>query len=120
METPPVVTPPVVTPPVETPPQYTTPPVETPPVETPPVETPPTETPNTPNSPPETPNTPSNQQGGGVLGQEQGRGGGEVVTASPAETTLPFTGIDVSMLLLMGVAFLGFGLVLHRVSAERG
>jgi hypothetical protein len=95
--------------------------VETPPVETPPVETPPTETPNTPTTPPETPNTHAHhQQGGGVLGQEQGQGGGEVVTASPAETTLPFTGIDIPLLMLMGVAFLGFGLVLHRVSAERG
>jgi hypothetical protein len=94
--------------------------VETPPVETPPVETPPTETPNTPTTPPETPNTNAHQQGGGVLGQEQGQGGGEVVTASPAESTLPFTGIDVPLLMLMGVAFLGIGLVLHRVSAERG
>jgi hypothetical protein len=57
-----------------------------------------------------------------VLGQEQEHGGGGVVeTAAPsAETTLPFTGVDLPLLLLTGAAFLGLGLVLHRVSAERG
>jgi len=57
-----------------------------------------------------------------VLGQEQEHGGGQVVeSAAPsAEATLPFTGVDLPLLLLTGAAFLGLGLVLHRVSAERG
>jgi hypothetical protein len=56
-----------------------------------------------------------------VLGQENGTGGGEVVeTAAPAESTLPFTGVDVSLLMVMGAAMLGVGLVLHRASTARG
>jgi hypothetical protein len=58
-----------------------------------------------------------------VLPQEQGHGnGGEVVAteAAGAESTLPFTGADIRFLLLTGAAFLGLGLVLHRMSAERG
>jgi hypothetical protein len=89
--------------------------VETPPEKTPPVK----ETPNHPTSPPNAPNTHANQ-GGGVLGQEQGHGGGGVVQASTAESTLPFTGSDTLLLMLLGVASLGLGLVLHRVSTERG
>jgi hypothetical protein len=115
--------PPEEQPPVETPPAET-PPVETPPVETPPVETPPVETPpETPTTPPETPSTREQHGGGGVMSKEQGQGGGGVVTAAPAETaetTLPFTGSDTPLLMLVGVAFLGLGLVLHRVNAERG
>jgi LPXTG-motif cell wall-anchored protein len=76
--------------------------------------------PNHPTSPPNTPKTHAKaRQGGGVLGQEQGRGGGGVVQAAPAATTLPFTGSEVPLLMLMGAAFLGLGLVLHRMSANR-
>ena len=123
VETPPVQTPPVQTPPVQTPPVQT-PPVETPPVETetPPVETPP-ETPQKPNrqtTPPETPNTRVEHGSGGVLGQEQGSGGGGVVQASPAQSSLPFTGSETPLLILLGASLLGIGLVLHRMSVERG
>ena len=56
-----------------------------------------------------------------MLGQEQEHGGGVVETAAPGtEATLPFTGVDLPLLLLTGAAFLGLGLVLHRVRAERG
>jgi hypothetical protein len=57
-----------------------------------------------------------------VLGQEEESGGGGVVeTAAPSTaSTLPFTGVDIPLLVLMGATFLGLGLVLHRVSAERG
>jgi hypothetical protein len=118
VETPPVVTPPEVTPPVGTPPEYT-PPVESPPVETPPTETP-VETPHHPTTSPNAPNTRA-EHGGGTLAQEQGQtGAGGVVTASPAESALPFTGSEIPLVMLLGVAFLGVGLVLHRVSAARG
>ena len=77
--------------------------------------------------PPETPQQPSSpkhntQTGGTVLGQEESSGGGGVVeTAAPStESTLPFTGVDIPLLVLAGAAFLGLGLVLRRVSAERG
>jgi hypothetical protein len=118
VETPPVVTPPVQTPPVQTPP-VETPPVQTPPESTPPVETPPVETPVEKPDHPTSPNTPNapEKNGGGVLSQEQGTGGGGVVTASPAETALPFTGSEVPLLMLLGVTFLGVGLVLRRVSS---
>ena len=57
-----------------------------------------------------------------MLGQEQASGGGGVVeTAAPSTaSTLPFTGVDIPLLVVMGATFLGLGLVLHRVSAERG
>ena len=130
VEKPPVETPPVETPPVETPP-VETPPVETPPVETPPVETPPVETETPPvetppekpkrqTTPPETPNTRVERGSGGVLGQEQGSGGGGVVQASPAQSSLPFTGSEIAVLILLGASLLGIGLVLHRMSVERG
>jgi hypothetical protein len=85
------------------------------------VETP-VETPNQPTSPnsPNTPDTREKETGGGVLAQEEQTGGGGVVTAAPAETALPFTGSEAPLLVLLGVAFLGVGLVLHRVSAVRG
>jgi outer membrane biosynthesis protein TonB len=120
VETPPVETPPVEKPPVETPP-VETPPVETPPVETetPPVETPP-EKPNRQTTTPETPNTRVERGSGGVLGQEQSSGGGGVVQASPAQSSLPFTGSETPLLILLGASLLGIGLVLHRMSVERG
>jgi hypothetical protein len=56
-----------------------------------------------------------------VLGEEQSGGGGVVETAAPsAESTLPFTGFDVPLLMLVGTAFLGLGLVLHRATTQRG
>ena len=57
-----------------------------------------------------------------MLGQEQEHGGGQVVeSAAPsAEATLPFTGVNLPLLFFTGAAFLGLGLVLHRVSTERG
>jgi hypothetical protein len=56
-----------------------------------------------------------------VLGQENGAGGGEVVeTAAPAASTLPFTGVDVPLLVLTGAAMLGVGLAMHRASTARG
>jgi hypothetical protein len=142
-ETPPTETPPVETPPVETPPDHGTPPVETPPVQTPPVQTPPVETPpvqtppvetpvETPQSPtspnsPESPTTPVEREGGGdeVLDQEQGGGGGvesptEVTEAAPAAGTLPFTGSPTPLLALFGVALLGLGVGIRRVTSERG
>jgi outer membrane biosynthesis protein TonB len=129
-ETPPVEKPPVEKPPVEKPP-VETPPVETPPVETPPVETPPVETetppvetppekPNRQTTPPETPNARVERGSGGVLGQEQGSGGGGVVQASPAQSSLPFTGSETPLLILLGASLLGIGLVLHRMSVQRG
>lgn len=96
-----------------------TPPVET---ETPPVETPP-ETPQKPSrqtTPPETPNTGVKHGSVGVLGQEQGPGGGGVVQASAAQSSLPFTGSETPLLILLGASVLGIGLVLHRMSVERG
>jgi hypothetical protein len=140
--TPPVETPPE-SPPVETPPDHGTPPVETPPVQTPPVQTPPVETPpvqtppvetpvETPQSPtspnsPESPTTPVEREGGGdeVLDQEQGGGGGvesptEVTEAAPAAGTLPFTGSPTPLLALFGVALLGLGVGIRRVTSERG
>lgn len=84
------------------------------------METPQENHPNRPTSPQTTPNT-REQSGGGVLAKEQDvAGGGGVVTAAPAESTLPFTGSETPLMVLLGVAFLGVGLVLHRVSAARG
>jgi hypothetical protein len=133
-ETKPPETPPETTPPPETKPPETTPPPETPPETTPPGTTPPEYTP--PETPPDTPtdtptpkpHKPSSPQspentGGVVLPQEQGQGnGGEVAatTATGAESTLPFTGADIRLLLLTGAAFLGLGLVLHRMTTQRG
>ena len=137
VETPPVETPPVETPPVETPP-VETPPVETPPVETPPVETPPVTPPveTPPETPEETPvETPKRRRKRRPLprtcrtrsrvaacwGRSRAPAGRvEVVKATPAEASLPFTGSNTPLLMLVGVAFLGLGLVLHRVSTERG
>jgi hypothetical protein len=81
------------------------------------VETP---VPHTPPSPTEKPKH-NTQPGGGVLGQEEESGSGGVVeTAAPsAESTLPFTGADIPLLILTGAVFFGLGLVLHRVSTER-
>jgi hypothetical protein len=128
--------PPEQTPPESKPPPEQTPPVETPPVETPPVETPPVETPpeTTPPeyTPPETPTpvaphkpsppnetqTPNSNSGGSVLGQEEEHGGVVATPAPSAESTLPFTGVDIPLLMLMGALFLGVGLVLRRVSTE--
>jgi hypothetical protein len=104
--------------------------VETPPVVTPPVETPPVETPQTPEAPQESPNAPVKEKGGGgvnVLPQEQGSGGQEApntgitetnAEASPADT-LPFTGSNIPLLVLLGGGFLGLGVGLRRLSAER-
>jgi hypothetical protein len=99
--------------------------VQTPPVETPPVETP--QSPTSPNSP-ESPTTPVEREGGGgddVLPQEQGGGGGvesptEVTEAAPAAGTLPFTGSRTPLLVLFGVALLGLGVGVRRVTTERG
>jgi hypothetical protein len=138
-EHPPPVTPPEHTPPVppETPPvppetspapPVTTPPVETPPVETPveaPVEETPTEeTPSHENKPTPKPDVPESvtEHGGGLvlpLEQHQGGGGG-VVTAAPTAGSLPFTGSEIPVVVALGIALLGVGLVLHRVSAARG
>jgi hypothetical protein len=110
-ETPPQTTPPETTPPVETPPETTPPETYTPP------ETPVTHKPSSPNETPK-PNTPPGA--GGVLGLEQGSGGGGVVEAAPsAQATLPFTGAELPLLFLTGAVLLGLGLVLHRVSSER-
>jgi hypothetical protein len=128
-EKPPVETPPVQTPPVETPvetPPVQTPPVQTQPVETPPVETPPVETPESPATPhsPKSPTSPVEEKGGGgveVLPQEQvsgAVGGQEAPTAT--EATLPFTGSETPLLMLVGVGLLGLGVGLRRAVAERG
>ena len=78
----------------------------------------------TPSETPETrksPNAQPKHQGGGVLGQEQGTAPTSgVVTASPAEAALPFTGSNAPLLMLVGAGFLGLGLVLHRMSTDRG
>jgi hypothetical protein len=117
----------VVTPPA--PPSVTPQPPTTPPV---------TETPPAPTTPPvtDTPPAPVEEEGGGgggggaqdVLPQaDQGGGGGgappaEVppTEAATAPGTLPFTGPNVPMLLLVGVGLLGLGAGLRRVGAERG
>ena len=76
--------------------------------------------PNRQTTPPETPNTRVERGSGGVLGQEQGSGGGGVVQAAPAQSSLPFTGSEIAVLILLAVSLLGIGLVLRRISVERG
>jgi LPXTG-motif cell wall-anchored protein len=58
--------------------------------------------------------------GGVVLPLEQQQGGGGVVAASPSAGTLPFTGSETGLLVLLGVVFLGLGFVLRRVSVPHG
>lgn len=54
---------------------------------------------------------------GGIAGTQQ-YGGGETVLAADSSSSgsLPFTGLDVGLIALAGVALAGTGLVVRRVS----
>jgi LPXTG-motif cell wall-anchored protein len=58
--------------------------------------------------------------GGVVLPLEQQEGGGGVVAASPTAGTLPFTGSETGLLVMLGVVLLGVGFVLRRVGTAQG